>query len=116
MIDWENVTPENFDYEIMAEQIDDQVDPIIFPVRVTLTKTGEHAVDLPIMIRAHFVADLQRKGAEGRDTLVNIIHRRAVQEIDKRHRARPVSVENKINFAALGKMAVEKSKAVKNRK
>lgn len=116
MIDWENLTPEHFDFEIMAEEIEDGTDPVIFPVRVTLTKTGEHACDLPIMIKAHFVADLQRKGAGGQSALMNIIKRRVEQQLDRRCRARRVPVENKIDFAAMGRQAVEKSKARKNKK
>ncbi len=106
-IEWNKYTPEHFGFDVVSEDIEEHGDYTVFPCRVALLETGEHAVDLPIPIKAGYVAQLHSKGDEGVRILQETIHSRVIAELKKRIAVVPVSIETKIDFHKLGQVAIK---------
>ena len=90
MIDWQNVSLEDFNLEVDIEEVRDLGNSVVFPIKV-IHKDGSVAFTKPVSIRAQFYSDLRRL-PDWKRGLWKIFRTRIREELAERRKKSPVSI------------------------
>jgi hypothetical protein len=104
MIDWKNVLPEDFYFEVDVDSIDTTATHHVFPVRVYYKNEksdGEKFVfNHTVTIRSEFYDQL-KNSSKWKEALGRILKSRVRDEILKRRQLQAVSIEEKVQLLDL---------------
>jgi hypothetical protein len=96
MIDWQNINPEQFVFDVNVEGIQEIGPAQVFPVKVH-TQDGTPAFTCNIPVRAEFYRQLKQT-ADWEAALLKILKSRVRDEILKRKKQNPVPIEDKLQL------------------
>lgn len=103
-MEWEGKTPQDFEFQVNIEDIRENGQQVVFPVKVFLKETGEAVADLSVPLRGDFYRQLRRKGPQGEKVILEILPNRVEEQLIKLCRAERVDVETKITMHKKGKI------------
>lgn len=96
MIDWQNVSLDDFILEVDIKEVRDLGNAIVFPLK-GIYKDGSVAFTKPVSIRAQFYSDL-RVLPDWKRALWKIFRSRIREELAYRRKKSPVSIEDKLTL------------------
>lgn len=94
MIDYQNSRAEDFSIRVQAEDVQAANDRVLFPVRV-VHKSGQAAFSRTFHLSLEFWHAL-RQTPGWQEALIRILKSRAREEIEKRRRAQPLAVSDRL--------------------
>ena len=96
MIDWQKVTPDEFTFDVDVEGIQEIGPSQVFPVRVQHAD-GTPAFTCTVPLRAEFYRQLKQT-ADWQSALLKILKSRVRDEILRRKKGLPVSIEDRLQL------------------
>ena len=104
MLDWSNCRPNDFSFEIDAEEIQEIGQRQMFPIKV-FYKDGTLAFIKSIPLRSEFYWQL-REREDWKEKLMAILKQRLKEEISQRTRSNQMTIDDKLEIIETSKKTI----------